>query len=74
MKIDFNKHSDSDIMEELIRAKLFTDASNLIEKHKAQTMMLDIGYQKELIKAYSVVLDYITNSGDKRLKMFDKKF
>jgi hypothetical protein len=70
MKIDFNKHPDSDIMEELVRAKLFTDASRVKCKYPDILSIEDLEYQNKVFEAYAVVLEYMTPSGDKRMKMF----
>ncbi len=69
MKIDFTKHSNEDIMEEIVRAKLFADASRV--KIPNTTVNEQLVYQDKVFQAYGIVLDYITNRGDKRLKMFD---
>ncbi len=70
MKIDFNKHADHVIMEELVRARLFKDASLVKDKYPDTLMQEDLDYQNKVVEAYAVVLDYMTLSSDKRMKMF----
>jgi len=70
MKIDFNKYSDNAIMEELVRAKLFKDASQVVDPYPDTLSDEDVAYQDKVFQAYAVVLDYMTLSSDKRMKMF----
>jgi hypothetical protein len=74
MKIDFNKHADHVIMEELVRARLFKDASQVKDENPDRLSLEDLDYQETVFRAYATVLDYMTLSSDKRMKMFDKKF
>jgi len=74
MKIDFNKHADHVIMEELVRARLFKDASQVRSENPDRLSLEDLDYQELVFRAYATVLDYMTISSDKRLKLFDKKF
>jgi hypothetical protein len=74
MKIDFNKHADHVIMEELVRARLFKDASQVRSENPDHLSLEDLDYQELVFRAYATVLDYMTISCDKRLKLFDKKF
>jgi hypothetical protein len=61
---------DHIIMEELVRARLFKDASLVKDKYQAQLTPADVKYQNKVFEAYAVVLDYMTLSSDKRMKMF----
>jgi len=72
MKIDFNKHADHVIMEELVRARLFKDASQVRSENPDRLSLEDLDYQELVFRAYATVLDYMTISSDKRLKLFDK--
>jgi len=74
MKIDLNKHADHVIMEELVRARLFKDASHVKSENPDSMSLEDLDYQEIVFRAYAIVLDYMTLSSDKRMKMFDKKF
>ncbi len=67
MKPKFSKkinHCPEDVLDEIVRARLFDDYNNL-----------DCYDEPEEMKAaYEMVLRYITKASDKRLKLFDKKF
>jgi hypothetical protein len=70
MKIDFNKHTDHVIMEELVRARLFKDAALVVDPYPDSLSDEDVNYQNKVFQAYAVVLDYMTLSSDKRMKIF----
>jgi hypothetical protein len=67
MKPKFSKKVDyrpEDVLDEIVRARLFDDYNNLDAYDEPQ----------EMLEAYEMVLRYITKGTDKRLKLFDKKF
>jgi hypothetical protein len=67
MKPKFSKkidHRPEDVLDEIVRARLFDDYNNLDAYDEPE----------EMKEAYEKVLKYITKGTDKRLKLFDKKF
>lgn len=66
MKPKFDKkvdHRPEDVLDEIVRARLFDDYINLHVYDES----------KEMKAAYEMVLKYITKGSDKRLKIFKSK-